>query len=695
MGRRPKIDLDLPSLDLVRSVENSLTKKVYSVVEFAEDLCERKLYPRQALLLKLIFLETLSQHEEDVLDYWISGGRGDSEILISPLMRERISWLREREYPHFREIVLVGGRRCSKGYVTGIAMAYKMFQFMQGDPAKEYGIDEDKEIYFPCISASQDQAKRYQYADFSSTVTSCSLMQPNIHKVRELEFSVMTEADKRKILELQEAGTRVGRDISTLRGLACAANASTLRGMAGACFCMDEMAHMQQEGESSMTAAQVYDAVMPSLAQFGKGALIFCNSSPYTKIGKFYERHTEALAVKDDKPLSPMMFTLRMPSWALFEGYHKDKKKRFRKAITASPDWDPDAEENGIQIFSAEDKDNIVIERENERQDPDKFKVERRAQWAEVMDAFLRPELVDRAFLGKPLPSGQYIPMKSNWSRPEVGYRYIAHLDPSSTTAGFGFALAHVEYMDRINPDTQEIVKTPHVVYDIVQRWRAASFDSGIVDYQIVLNDIMQYLIIFRPAEVSLDQFQNAAIIGWLNKELRERNMQSIKVFERTATNKTNWNVASVFRDALAQDLLHFPSDTSDCDWLGLELKNLQQINTAGQYPRVEHPTVGPVQSKDMWSSASQVCYALIGEQLAGQVSKQLGEMHMALGAPEGFSIGNKMRRHLPKPTGATANAITSHYQRDPGQAINDLMGVRRGTWVGGRRGTRRGGRRF
>jgi hypothetical protein len=673
------------NLNLLDSVERALEpNKTYSVVEFAEEACNRRLYPRQALLLKLIFLEPLTEEEERDLDYWIAGGDNGTEVLISPYIRERIAWLRKRQFPNFREIVLVGGRRCSKGYLVGICLAYQMYRAMKMDIHKQFGIEEDKQVYFSCISASQDQAKRFQYADFADTVTACTLMQSNIFKVRELEFSVMTESDKRKMLSLEKSGTKIGRDISTMRGVAWASNAKTVRGSATLAVAMDEMAHMQAEGESYMTSAQVYDALIPSLAQFGKWALILLSSSPFTKIGKFYERHTEALKVKDNKPLSPAMFTIQMPSWFLFANYWRDPQKRFKRAITVSPDWDPDKTENGVSVFCADDKDNIIIERQNERQDPEMYKVERRAQWAEVLDSFLRHELVERAFLGKP-DKGGYIPLRTNWSNPDPRYKYICHLDPSSTTAAFGFALGHIEYLEQPDMESGENKRISHLVVDIVQRWRASAFESGIVDYEVVLNEIMQYIILFRPQEVSLDQFQNAAIIGWLNKELRQRNLTATRVFERTATNKNNWDVACVFRDALYQDRIHLPNDTADSDWLALELKNLQQINTAGRHPRVTHPEAGNVQTSDVYSAVSQVCFALLGEEIAGKNRRDIGEMHMELGAQGGFSIGNRMtRRPFPRVSGDIANKLSAYYAGQMGSngGGNPALIARQGTWA-------------
>src|SRR4051812_39377832 len=107
----------------------SLHVKKVGIEEFAEssEYCNRPLYPRQKVLLKLMFLEELSGEEEDILNLWINGGRDGTEITISSDIRQRVDMLRESGYNHFREVVLVGGRRSSKGYVTGIAMAKVMY----------------------------------------------------------------------------------------------------------------------------------------------------------------------------------------------------------------------------------------------------------------------------------------------------------------------------------------------------------------------------------------------------------------------------------------------------------------------------------------------------------------------------------------------------------------------------------------
>jgi hypothetical protein len=44
-----------------------------------------------------------------------------------------------------------------------------------------------------------------------------------------------------------------------------------------------------------------------------------------------------------------------------------------------------------------------MIARQEEAADPSKFKVERRGHFAEVIDAYFDPEMVDRMFKGRPL----------------------------------------------------------------------------------------------------------------------------------------------------------------------------------------------------------------------------------------------------------------------------------------------------
>lgn len=651
----------MEGLDLVGQLEHSFNRKPVSIVEFAESpkFCNKTLYPRQKLLLKLFFLEDLTDAEEHILDHWIAGGYKGEEIEVSPYIRERMAWLKENGYKHFREIVLVGGRRCSKGFITGVSMSKLVYDLIQlQDPNKHYGIDADKEIVFSVVAAAQEQAKDMQYADFSSAINGCSALQRNIYKMQELEFSLMTESDIRKVEAWKRQGRRIQRDISTIRGKAMAANARTIRGSATMGIVFDEYAHFMQ-GENDQSDGEIYAAAIPALAQFGTAGMIFCNSSPYSKVGKFYERYEEGMASENGKPVNSTMLAIRLPSWALFEGWWEDPDYAGpKKCITVSPDWDMNRKKEDDEgrildehFYTEEDRQGILLARQEELSDAIKFKVERRGYFSEVIDAYLDPEKVDRMFLGRPEynPASNpetnphypmvYYPYNVNWNDATNQYNYVGHIDPSSTTAGFGFALGHIEYF-QINDEIDS-----HVVFDIIKRWDPKKFQGGAIEWEPILEELLSYIRLFRPERITFDQHQNKWPMEWLNKEIRNRGLGETRIFERTADLQRNWNKAEVFRTALYHDRVHAPSDSADCEYAGNELKYLQEIKTA-RIPRVEKQDVGPIQTKDVADCIMEVVEVLIGSEF--DRSEALA-MPVTMGSPGGYRIGgNNMEQAVP-----------------------------------------------
>lgn len=644
--------------DVLDQLEANLRVKKVGILEFAEsdEYCDKILFPGQRTWLKLVFGEDLDGLEEDILDYWIEGGRNGGEIEISPDVRKRIEYMRENHYPHFREIVMVGGRRSSKGFVTGIAMAKIMFDTLQlQDPGTHYGIEPTKNIDFNCIAGSQDQAKEFQFSDFTNTVEGCRAMEDSIVKSLETELRVKTSADDRKILRDKRRGGKILKDIARLRGHALAANAGTIRGSASMITVIDEMAHMLV-GESKGTADQVYNAAEPALAQFKGDGMMFLNSSPYTKVGKFFERWEVAMKkvgqVEEESEMLSLGF--RFPSWAMYEGWQRDPSPRrrvqFVKGVPhVSPDWDENAkDEQGEYVHSQADRNEIKVQRSKEAADPETYKVERRAIWAEVTDAYLLPEMVDRGFAGKPtgydVTGGLILtPFQSNWGEETHNYfRYIAHLDPSSNTAGFGFAMGHVEEYEDQNGKS-----SPHVVFDIVKRWRPEQFPNRVIRWTPIIDELLWLAEIFRPASITFDQYQSHEPIETLQIKLMEAGIGETYVNEITATPESNWRRAETFKVALYQGLVHMPcmghierGDEADQAWSAEELKFLQKLNTNSKYPKVDRQTAGPVQTKDMADCLMTVTHALIGNTLQIQRAEKLAQHPLIAGAQGGFKIG-------------------------------------------------------
>lgn len=596
--------------DLLDFFSNNLREKKVSIVEFAEssEFCNKPLYPRQRLLLKLIFLEELTGYEEDVLDEWIYNKSG--EVMISPQIRKRIEILRERGYNHFREVMLIGGRRSSKGHMTGLAVAKKIYDMINLDnPQEKYGIDRDKAIWVTAIAASEDQAKRYQFADINGAITSCEALKPYWSKFLEKEISLMTPFDIEKAAQLKVGSAfKSERDLASIRIKPSAANASTIRGEATMVLIMDEMAHMMEGVSSKSGADEILEAARPALDQFKEDALIFENSSPYTKVGKFYTNYLVAMDINPDQEeksteiLDYRMMGFQFPSWELYKDWDKDPERRFRNAIVLSP------------------REDEAMALEEER-NPEKFAVERRSKFAEVVDGFLDPNKVDDMF--KPF-QGRVLHTQSDRAGYGPGVLFKGHCDPSTTTANFGLAIGHVEYHE--DDKGREI---PHVFFDFIHAWIPSDFPDHTINYLDVQDEILDKIVKFRPKEFSFDQFQSKGLIQWLRKETRKKGVDETMIREVVATEKLNFARADRFKTALNLGLIHAPADFPLLELAKNELKFLQQKGN-----RVVKQNVGPVTTKDIADCLMEVADHLVGDFL----NLQGLSGGMAMGAMGGYS---------------------------------------------------------
>lgn len=628
-------------------LRRSLKSGSVGITEFAEssDYCGKPLYPLQTVFMKLVFLEEMTGQEEDLLTWMINGGR-NGEITLSRDIRERRDWCRDQGYEHFGQIELVGGRRSSKGYITALAGTYKLWKVQSiPDPGAFYGMDIDKQIEFTCIAAAFEQAKTRQFADFYSVITRCKALEPYLSKRQEEMITIRCQTDIDNIASMQANGIKIARDFAKLRVLPLAANADTLRGSASIFTVFDEMAFMMP-GESRSSAQQVYTAAEPSLAQFGYHALVFANSSPYTKIGMFYNLVEQALRPLDrrtyEKEVFPMRFAFKFPSWALYDKWWLTENENIHNAIMVSPNW-----KDQLEVDEPKSKlDKISLgkrqsEQLKEKANPDTYKVEYRANWAEVLDAYLSPEKVDRAYNGI-LPDGRPNAMSNSGT---YLFDYAAHCDPSSTTAGFGFALGHVEEFPDLTgmwPDGL----ARHVVFDRVMRWSPTDFAEGVINYIKVKDDLAHIVELYSPKIITFDQYNSAGLMQELRDAMRKRGEYDTRIAEVTATQAVNWNRWEAFKTALYLDLVHIPPDCifgdfDHSEYSSQELKFLQEIQT-GQTKRVDKQTMGPIQTKDIADCIAEVTYKFLSSYLGDLVNKNFGLAKLKGGSEGGYQIGGR-----------------------------------------------------
>lgn len=645
----------LEQFDLLDQFSRTLVKQQVDIIEFAEsdEYCGMQMYPRQRVLLKLMFLQELDGYDEDVLNEWIESTNSGGEVTIVPNIRERVEYLRENDYPHFNTIQLVGGRRSGKGHMTAAAALYKVWNVIQLDnPAQYYGLPQGKDMYVGVVADSQEQAKRFQYSDLQNWIEHCKPLVDEglLGPVLAETISIYSPNDRERYEALRRKGVQVDKKASIVVA-ALPKNAGTVRGSASIVLIFDEMAHWRP-GESKISDNQVFEAAEPSIRQFQKDAFLFANSSPYSKTGKFYELFGDAIKMDGDRPVFMNHLMIQMPSWEMYKDWEKDR--RFHRAIVVDPVYD--------EILANAEKAN-----------PESFKVEYRGQFAEVLDAFLNPDRVDEMFdprlhhelLGRRLRT-QHGP-----ANPFIAFK--GHADPSSTTANFGIAIGHVEEIqeERTNAQGESYtVNIPHVIFDFINAFRPEDFENHTIDWLEVIPVLKDLLNRFRPYEFTFDQFESDAPMQILSKSLQDMGIPEVQIFEVTATAPKNKRRALDFKAALNLGRVHAPNPVGDDNERMLALGRDELKFLVDKNGRIEKQDIGPVRTKDIADCIMEVTHALVGDYL----QNELAGGDMQLGGQGGYSIGGVM-------SGSGSDAFSEFYSSyTPGRgdaSIDRLRGRR------------------
>ena len=618
-------------------LRQSMTKGIpwSSITEFAtgEEFCGQVLYPRQQTLLRVIFLETenMSAYDLDVIEEWRRGFvKARGVYGLQPDIWERIEYLKRRGYRRFPHIQFVLGRRASKGFLGAILAAELIAYLIALDnPQKYYSIREGKDVFLNVGATSQTQAQRHQFADIRDVVENCVWLQPYIAETKDHQIRLRTPADLRRIAAMKMQDVPIEHTIASIWAVALSASSVAGRGATSYANYFDEFAFHVQGSGSIKSGEEIYEDWQPSLGQFKKDALTFMPSSPFTKIGKFYElyqhgrvlmstyqdetglseeavaeiRNLHSRADLDETELAaePGMLVFQGPSWSLYE------------------DW-----ERGPQLvsvsFGAAPEDDLNSEEQLRRKlrNPEKFSVEREGQFAEVMGQYLDSAKVDAMF--DPV----------EWRDPAVleptsfgrfDYAYRIHVDPSKTGANFALAIAHTE----LAPVDEHGEQWPHVIIDRLHVWRAADFpvneETGKreIDYTKVERDLNEIIYTFPSTyKFSADQWNSTGFLQRIRKRYT-----TIRVREETATEKTNWERAEKFKSALNLGWVHSFRDNlyeDENSLLELECKFLSEKNG-----KVYKQEFGPVQTKDLYDAVSIVATDLLHEALERWDGGQLG----------------------------------------------------------------------
>jgi hypothetical protein len=598
------------------------------------------LYPRQATLLKIIFLrdDLFTDYDHQVIAEWINDfneTNPDAGVEnkftartngIQPDVYERIAWLKAHNYRWFREVILAIGRRGAKGYVSSLAMAYVLWNYLaKGNPQEYYGIDPNKQLSAMIFASKREQAKENLWGDLYNVITTAPCFTEYISAPLAESLTVYAPYDFVRMRKMAARGIRTTRDMASFSIVPRESTLVAPRGQAGFLVGFDEAAHVKNAGITREFGA-VYNAATPSLDQFGTDAFIILPSSTWEMTGRFYELWELSLQreLHDDQLMAVYQnkLMLQLPSW----GPYKDWERAHELEIFP-PGFTGDLQEHAevprfrklrgaIQAYD----DNM---RKEERANPDAFRVERLSNWATAMDAYLAAARVDGMFAdwGERHPDWGP-PHLENQVRGPLLVSYRAHGDPSNVNCRFGFALAHEEP----GPDGLN-----HAVFDLIHFWDPADYDDHFVDYDEIIEWIYSNVVTrFQPDELTFDQFNAPATVQALQKRVRAGHLQkNVQVYVRDATAALNWSTYETFKACLNMGLVHAPVHMEAAQ----ELKFLQKPE--GQ-SKVICPTSGPVQTKDIADCVAIVTAALLGEQMGTFLGRDLARQRPGLSLPGG-----------------------------------------------------------
>lgn len=239
------------------------------------------------------------------------------------------------------------------------------------------------------------------------------------------------------------------------------------RGMAVGFLALDEVAHFQDNDGGNTSGKEIYQALSPSLAQFGRLGRVLLTSSPWVSSGLFHTFYDKA-----NRGELPNAYVANAPSWVmnptLSEAFIEEQK-----AIL------------GPQAFSAEYGAEFVTD----------------------LSAFLDGHLID-ASINR---DRQVLP-------PELQFKgqYFCSLDPSKGGVGrdtYTAAIGHLEG-DRL-------------VVDLFHEF-AASFQDG-KRRQVAVEEVESWILlqhkVYGFRQVILDQFNSASTIQRLSSKLNIREL--------------------------------------------------------------------------------------------------------------------------------------------------------------------------
>lgn len=622
-----------------------------------------QLYPRQATLLKVIFLreDLFTDYDYQVVAEWEDNFRRTGNNGITPGILDRMRHLREHGYSHFREVLLVMGRRAGKGYVSALAMAYVLWRYVsRSDPQGYYGVDRDKQLACFIYAGKKEQARENLWKDLANVILSAPCFTEYVSRPMGETLTVYAPNDFLRMRKREQRGIVTAADQATFTIQPKEATLMSGRGPASFMQGYDEMAHQVSAGGAARSAEEIYGAATPALDQFKKDAFIIEPSSPWQMIGQFYTNWENSLATDaaTGQPIYPEMMMVQLTSWDIYQDWQQAHELDLLPSdyLGDLKEYQDQPHPQMIRLKGAiQDYDDGM--RRLERANPETFSVERLSHWQATIDAYLDPKKIDAVF-------GPYRDEALQMNRSGVlSVFYKGHADPSLANANFGVAIAHPEVDDE---------GFTHCVFDYISHWSPTDFDDNTIDYVQIEQELWELVQDFKTDEFTFDQWNSASVIAQLKKRVYEAKFpKRVQIYEQTATVSHNWKRAENFKISINQGWVHAPF----YELAAMELRFLQLKNG-----KVEKQETGPVTTKDVADCMFECVWKILGDQVGAFIGGKLNQLPLGANAQGGF---NPYTREMERPE--VMNQLGGLHRRDF-MARGGRMNPARSASRGGRR---------
>ena len=221
------------------------------------------------------------------------------------------------------------------------------------------------------------------------------------------------------------------------------------RGPACSMLIFDESGHFQTGGESIGEGNEVYQALAPTVAQFGDRGHILFTSTPKLRLGLFWEQYRAGTAQPNEPNYDPELFVIQRATWEVNPNPNLTRE-RLERAFPGRPDWV--ATEYGADFASAE-------------------------------GSFLDPlDILACQRSAGTLP-------------PNPDIKYVCAIDPAFSRDAFAVAIAHED--------------GARVVVDLVEAWTRRGENA----FESSLDDLAALCARYDIREVRTDQFSAQAVM--------------------------------------------------------------------------------------------------------------------------------------------------------------------------------------